>query len=64
MSSQVGTMVGGAFPEEAQVGQEIPSGPLPQVVRSVTQHLSKASPGAYRPCRLINMTYFTYLCMC
>jgi hypothetical protein len=27
MSSQVGTMVGGAFPEEAQVGQEIPSGP-------------------------------------
>jgi hypothetical protein len=36
----------------------------PQVVRSVTRRLSKASPGAYRSYRMINMTCFNYLCMC
>jgi hypothetical protein len=36
----------------------------PHVLRSLTQSLSKVSLGAYRPYRVINMTCFTYLCMC
>jgi hypothetical protein len=36
----------------------------PQVVRSLTQRLSKVSPGAYRSYRINNVSYFTYLCMC
>jgi hypothetical protein len=34
-----------------------------QVVRSLIWHWGKASPGAYRFYRLINMTCFTYLCL-
>jgi hypothetical protein len=33
----------------------------PQVVKRVTQRLSKASPGVYRSYRMINMTCFIYL---
>jgi hypothetical protein len=36
----------------------------PQVVRSLIQRLSKASPGAYRSYRMNNVSCFAYLCMC
>jgi hypothetical protein len=37
---------------------------MPQVVRSLTRRLSKASPGAYRSYGMINMSGFAYLYMC
>jgi hypothetical protein len=36
----------------------------PQVVRRLTQRLSKASPGAYRSYIMNNVSCFTYLSMC
>jgi hypothetical protein len=36
----------------------------PQVMRSLTQRMSMASSGAYRSCRMDNVSCFTYLCMC
>jgi hypothetical protein len=60
----VGPVVVGVLLEEEKGEQGDPSGPQPQVVRSVTRRWSKASPSVYRSYRMINMTCFTYLCRC
>jgi hypothetical protein len=57
--SHVGPVVGGACLEEEQVEQKVSVVHKPQVMRSVTQYLSKTIPGAYRSHNMINMTCFT-----
>jgi hypothetical protein len=64
ITSHVGPVVRGAFPEEEKVEQEVLGGSQAPSCEALNPVLKKGKPGAYRSYRVINMTCFTYLCMC